>query len=235
MAIEDWDLQLGNRILSKIKNNGFLSCITKAERGYGKSMYNLKVMAYVFFHLLDITENQAWKMALDNFIFTPSHLIERIEYNIEHDVIDPVWCIDDATVHFSSYLFFINVYQTALVNAAFDTIRTVVHGMLINCPQKKRLLRALQNYDDYEVTLYIDRGYERKAVCIKYFSLPDGKQKFRKEFEDHFSCYVPKWIYDLYMEKRKMYLKEINEELKVLRSKLEQRKTKNDSVIEIPV
>jgi len=226
MSIEQWNLELGNKLCNKIENNGFMSCITKAERGYGKSMYNLKAMAYVYYHVHQLSETDAWNKALENIIFTPDQLMARIDYNIENDIISPVWCIDDATVHFSSYLFFINVFQSALMNAAFDTIRTVVHGLLINCPQKKRLLSALRHYDDFEITIYLDRGYQRRAVCIKYFSLPDGKQKFRKMFEDHFSCYVPTWVYDKYMIQRKHYLKEINMEMQSLRDKLMQKKEK---------
>lgn len=221
--MEAWNLKLGNYILSKRRSNGFLSCITKAERGYGKSMYNLKVMAYVF-QRLGYSVEDAWEKALDSIIFTPSQFMNRIDYNIENEVVSPVWCIDDATVHFSSYLYFINVYQTSLLNAAFDTIRTVVHGLLINCPDKSRLLPGLRHYDDYEVTIYMDRGYERKAVGIKWYSLPDGKKRFRKMFEDSFSCYIPDEYYNKYMLMRTRYLKEINDNLRELRDKLERKK-----------
>lgn len=230
MGFETINLTLPKRMHYHVVHNGFMSVITKAERGYGKSMYNLKCIAMLLFMLLEIDENTAWRMALDCFIFTPDQLMEKIDYNIENDIISPVWCIDDAAVHFSSYLFFINVFQSALLNAAFDTMRTVVHNLLINCPQKKRLLKALQHYDDYEITIYKKQGYNRKAVCIKWFSLPSGTREFRKEFEDHFSCYVPNWVYREYMEKRKMYLKEINEQLQHLRDKLQSRKVKELSV-----
>ena len=230
MGIEDWQLTLSKRMLYHVIHNGFMSCITKAERGYGKSMYNLKAIAQLLYMLNECTENQSWTQALECMIFTPDQLMERIDYNIEHDVISPVWCIDDAAVHFSSYLFFINVFQSALMNAAFDTIRTVVHNLLINCPQKKRLLKALQHYDDYEVTIYKAQGYNRRAVCIKWFSLPSGTREFRKEFEDHFSCYTPNWVYNKYMEQRKMYLKEINVEMQRLRDKLQEKKASRTPV-----
>ena len=221
--MNEWDLKLGNYILSKKKNKGFLSAVTKAERGYGKSMYNLKVMAYIYYKL-GYDEEDAWKKALNSIIFTPSEFMHRIDYNIENDNVSPVWCIDDATVHFSSYLYFINVYQTSLLNAAFDTIRTVVSGLLINCPDKSRLLPGLRHYDDYEITIYMDRGYERRAVGIKWYSLPDGKRRFRKMFEDNFSCYVPDKYYNEYMKMRKKYLKDINDNLRKLRDKLEEKK-----------
>lgn len=222
--MEDWNLQLGNRILYKCKQKGFLSCITKAERGYGKSMYNLKAGAYVFNRLNGSSIEECYDDSLNSMVFTPDQFIEKIEYNINNDIISPIIIIDDATVHFSSYLYFINLYETSLLAAAFDTIRTATNSLLINCPDKHRLLPALRHYDDFEVTIYMDRGYERRAVGIKWYSLPDGKRRFRKEFEDMFSCYVPNWIYDKYIIKRKKYLKDISTELKRLMLKLKTKK-----------
>jgi len=224
--MDDWNLQLGNRVLYKIRNKGFISAITKAERGYGKSMYNLKVMAYVYYKLLDCSIMEAWDMALRNMIFTPDQFLGLIQQNIERDVLSPVICIDDAAVHFSSYLYFINLYETSLLNATFDTIRTAVHAVLINCPNKNRLLSGLRHYDDYEITIYMgdNGGYDRRAVAIKWYSLPDGHRKFRKTFEDHFSCYVPDDIYLRYLEQRKKYLKDVSDELKNLMDKLHKKK-----------
>lgn len=229
--IDDWDLMLGNRILKAEKRNGFIGCITKGARGYGKSMYNLKCMAYAHYKINGCNETDAWNSALEGFIFTPDDLIKMVEQNIDNDEVSLVWCIDDAAVHFSNLLFFINLYKSALMNATFDTIRTVVRALLVNCPEKHRLMSALRNYDDYEVTIYrgIEGGYNRRAVGIKWYSLPSGQRKFRKEFEDYFSCYVPKWIYDKYIVKRKMYLKEISEELKILQQKIETKRQRKAS------
>lgn len=223
--MDNWDLKLANRMIYADKRNGFMGCITKGPRGVGKSMYDLKNMALVYYTLMNCTENEAWQAALDGFIFTPDDLLNKVEYNIENDIIDLCWCIDDAAVHFSNMLFFMNLYKNALLNATFDTIRTVVRALLVNCPDKHRLMRALQHYDDYEITIYFAPSYQRKAVAIKWYSLPDGHRKYRKEFEDHFSCYVPNWVYEKYMEKRKKYLKDISEELKSLQRKLAQRKS----------
>jgi len=221
--MEKWRLILGNYILNRCKHNGFLSAITKAERGYGKSMYNLKIMAYVYYHLYKVNESDAWDYALNSLVFTPDQLLDKLQFNIENDKISPVICIDDASVHFSSMLYFVNLYETTLLNAMFDTIRTATHSLLINCPNKKRLLSSLRNYDDYEITLYKEPssdGYNRKAVCIKWFSLPSGHKKFRKMYEDHFSCYVPNHIYNQYMEMRKKYLKDVSNRLEEMRKKM---------------
>ena len=219
-------MKLAKRILAIRSFNGFLSAITKGERSYGKTSYDIKNMTMVNYILNGGDEEAAWKEALDNVIFSPDDLLKKVDYNIKHDYISPVITIDDAGVHFSSHLFFINVYQSSLMNATFDTIRTITNALLINCPSKKRLMSGLRNYDDYDIIIYKELGYERKAVAIKWFSLPDGHRKYRKEFEDYFSCYLPDWVYEKYMIRRKMYLKEISDELRVLKDKLDSRREK---------
>lgn len=231
--IQEWNLKLASRIINTSKFNGFTSAITKGERGYGKTMYNLKVMAYVY-HILDnLTEDEAWHRALEHLIFTPDQLLTIVERNLKEDIITPVICIDDAAVHFSSYLFFVNLYEATLLNATFDIIRTVTNALLLNCPSKRRLLSGLRHYDDYEITIYKDRDFQRKAVAIKWYSLPDGHRKYRKEFEDRFSCWVPKEYYDAYMIRRKKCFTEVSNDLKVLREKLRNKKLRMQEVIAV--
>ena len=231
--IEDSNLILGNRI-KKIHPNGFMGAIIEGERGYGKSMYALKVMAQIFYNMEGLNETQAWDKALDNMIFTMEDVITRINYNIENDIVAPVWCLDDATVHFCSYKYFTNLYEVILLHGMFDTIRTVVTGLLLTCPKRKLLLSALRNYDDYTIQIGKDisgdsNGYSRVAKGIKWYTWPDGKRRFRKMFEDHYSCYVPNWIYDKYMVKRKKYLQDVNTELQdIIKEKLEKKKSKGE-------
>lgn len=227
-------MKLGNRIIAVSKSNGFMSAITKGERSYGKTAYNIKTAAYVHYKQTGCTETEAWEAALNDIIFTPDELINRVEGKLnkmktdEDEEPDPVWIIDDAAVHFSGYLFFINVYQMALMNATFDTIRIVVRSLLINCPNKKRLMSGLKNYDDYDISIYKEHeAYERKAVAIKWFTLPDGHRKYKKEFEDYFSCFLPNWVHDKYLVQRTKYLAGITDELKSLRDKLNTRKKSN--------
>jgi hypothetical protein len=220
-------LKLAKRIVSICKANGFLSAITKGERSYGKTSYDIKNMAYVYYIVNGYSEEEAWNEALDNVIFTPDELLKKVDYNIKSEYISPSITIDDAGVHFSSHLFFINVYESSLMNATFDTIRTITHSLLINCPTKKRLMSALRSYDDYDISIYKEEAvYERKSVAIKWYTLPDGHRKYKKEFEDYFSCYLPDWVYDKYIIKRKKYLKDISDELKVLRNRLHDRQQK---------
>lgn len=221
---ETYQLVLGNRILNANIHNRFVSCITRGERGYGKSMYNLKVMAMVFYKLFELSEKDAWEHALDHIIFSPYEYMKKIEYNYDNNIISPVWCLDDAGVHFTGMMFFRSPHLYALVNGSFDTLRTVTNALLINCPYKNKLMSGLQQYDDREITLYINSGgneYGRKAVCIKWYRLPSGKREWYKDFEDHFSCYVPKWVYTKYIERRRFYNKQISSEWKKRMEKMD--------------
>lgn len=226
--IESWDLRLAKRIVSMYPNR-FIGAIILAERGYGKSMYALKNMAYVFHVLFGLDEREAFNKAIEYMIFTPKQLEDRVDYNIENDVIDPVWCIDDATVHFSSYLHYMNVYEAALLGGTFDTLRTVTSCLLVTCPKKKRLFPPLREYDQYNVIIYQEPpggGYQRKSIGVNWFTIPDGRQRFKKRFEDYFSCYVPDEYYNKYLKIRKGYVKDIRKRLKKLRAELEEKKKK---------
>jgi len=228
-----WDQHkagLGNSLISHHQNKQFMSSVTKAERGYGKSMYNLQSIAYAYYHL-GCDEETAWKNALDCLIFTPQQLKERTRQAMNTDTIIPFLCIDDAAVHFNNKLWFINLYTATMLDAMFDTIREAVNCLLVNCPNKKRLMDSLKTYDDYEITIYIDAGggYRRKAVCIKWYSLPDGHRKYSKQFDDQFSCYVPDWVYALYRPIRKKYLGDITDKLDELELRHEEKRKKKNN------
>jgi len=216
---EKWNKKkasLGNHIIRVHQGNRFLQDITIAERGYGKSMYHLQTMAYVYWHLVDRNETDAWNFALEHMFFLPSQLEERIDYNEENDIVDLIWCLDDASVHFSNKLWWTDQSEAILLEGIFDLIRPVVSCTLLNCPDKSRLMGNLQNYLGYEETIYIDRrgGYERNIVGIHWYRQPSGRKKWRKAWEDNYSCYVPTWIYDKYRVTRKNYIRKIRTKLK---------------------
>lgn len=224
--IKDYDLTLANRIVQKYPT-GFIGAIIEGERGYGKSSYALKVMAQVYQILEGLDETSSWNRAIDNMIFSMDAIIKLINYNIENDVVSPAFCLDDATVHFSSYKFFTNLYEVILIHGMFDTIRTACTGLLLTCPKRDLLLAALRNYDDYKIEIYMDRDWERIARGYKMKTSPIGQRRTYKNFEDNYSCYLPDWVFEKYMAKRKFYLKQTNEELqRILGSKEEKKKIK---------
>ena len=163
-------------------------------------------------------------------IFSPDDVTSKVFYNIKHDVISPMWCLDDASVHFNPMLFFINPYQVSLLNGIFDTIGTVVNGLVLTCPKKQRLMKGLKNYDDITIHIIKSRegGYERIARGVLWYTMPDERQRFRKLFEDHYSCYAPDFIYKPYLEKRKHYLKEVNDLFMALKKNLDSTREKRE-------
>jgi hypothetical protein len=181
-------------------------------------------MAYVYYITDGLTERDAWDKALSQIIFTPDQLINKVEQNVADEVMDKVICIDDAAVHFSGYLYFINIYQTAYLQGLFDTIGTITNAIILTCPKKKRLMTGLKNYDDYDIQIVKFHDWERVARGIKWYTMPDGRQRYRKMWEDQYSCYLPDWVFDKYMIQRNLYLKQISKKLQELRVDLEKRK-----------
>ena len=225
--INDYKLTLAYRIMKKYPT-GFISAIIEGERGYGKSAYALKVMAQVYKNLEGLDDETAWKRAIDCMIFSMDDLIKNINNNITNDIVTPTWCLDDATVHFSSYKFFTNLYEVILIHGMFDTIRTACTGLLLTCPKRNLLLAALRNYDDFKIEIIMDRDWERIARGYKIKTSPVGQKRIYKNFEDNYSCYLPDWVFEIYMEKRKFYLKQTNEELqKILNDKEKRKKIRN--------
>ena len=219
--INEWNLRLTKLIMHEIPF-GFFSAIITGERRKGKSIYAMKVIALLYHLQMSWAEEECWKKAFECFIFGPDDLTAKVRHNTDHHLISPVWCLDDTTVHFGTMLFFINPYQLQLLNGIFDTIGTAVNALLLTCPNKKRLMNALKNYDDTTIQVVKARegGWERIARGISWFTIPDGRQKFRKIFEDHYSCYAPDYIYKPYLEKRESYLKQQNDLLIKLMDRL---------------
>ena len=220
--IKEWDLKFAEMAVKEIPN-GFVSTVIVGERRKGKSVYSLKNGAKLTYSLEGLADEECWKKALESVVFGPEDLSDRIFHNNEKDVVSPYWILDDATVHFNPILFFINPYLYSLLQGIFDTIGTAVNVLMLTCPKKQRLMKGLKTYDD--ITTHIikarEGGYERIARGILWFTMPDDKQRYRKLFEDHFSCYAPDFIYKPYVEKRKKYLSEINAILRAYKDKLD--------------
>lgn len=230
--LKDWNSGTSHRIIRR-HPNGFIGYQIQGERGRGKSMYAYKVMAKVYQDLYELDEYDAYKMALKNMIFSPKDLIDLIEHNIDADEITPVICLDDATVHFNSYKFFVDLHEVILLKGLFDTIRTAVTGLLMTCPNRKQLLSFLRAYDDYKIEIKTAPGgdsYDRLARCYHFMWYPDErKYKVVVPFQDKYSVYVPgskndhDTPYGAYMEKRKTYLSQINSKMKRIMEEKEKR------------
>jgi hypothetical protein len=234
--IDNWNLQFAHLVTNQIPN-GFVSGVIVGERRKGKSAYAMKVGAKICKIIYGLPDDDCWEYALSCFVFGPNNLSDRIEENNKKDVLSPYWVIDDATVHFNPILFFINPFLYSYLQGIFDTIGTVVNGLVLTCPKKQRLMKGLRVYDDLTIHIIKDigptPGYERIARGILWFTMPDDKQRYRKQFEDHYSCYIPQDVYNKYLKTRKHYLKETNDLLIALRKKLDSEKTKKLNIFNL--
>jgi len=233
--ISEWTLQFAKFILHEIPN-GFISNIIVAERRRGKSVYVMKNFAKVY-KTLDpgLSDEECYFKAFNCFIFGPDELTNKVFKNTKEDIVDPCWCIDDATVHFNPMVFFMNPFQYALLGGIFDTIGTVVNCLALTCPKKKRLMGGLKSYDDFTTQIHKARegGYERIAKCVFWYTWPDDSMHWRRAFVDNYSCYLPDYIYIPYLEKRKKYLKVTNDKFMFLQKRLEQNNFKRFSGLDV--
>jgi len=212
--------------------NGFIGAIVEGKRGMGKSAYCIKIMKEVYQTMYDCTETEAWKYALKHILFDLDDVIPFLKQASDSDDMIPVCTWDDAGVHGSNIRWFTNMHQVEMLKAMTDTIRTGVTGFLLNCPSKTGLLKVLRHYDDYLVNIIKTtgpskegyNGYDRIGRGYNLYRLPDGKLRVYKHFEDHYSCYLPNWVYKEYMVVRKMYFQKAVAVMEEMQKKLKMRK-----------
>jgi len=226
--LKDWNSGLVERILKR-HPNGFLGAVIQGERGQGKSMYAYKVMAKIYMELHNLNEEESYAMALNHMIFNPTDLIRLIKHNVKNDEVTPIICLDDATVHFNSYKFFVDLHEVILLKGMFDTIRTALTGLLLTCPSRRLLLSFLRDYDDYKINILQAPGniHDKYARCYQFNWYPDDKKyKVIVPFQDRYSNFVPNPYYEPYIAKRKKYLEMINSKLEEIMEKKKKRKKK---------
>ena len=100
-----------------------------------------------------------------------------------------------------------HIKEIHLLQSLMDTIRGSINGMLMTTPNQGQLLKFLRRYDNYVIQIMYGEGggwYRLAKGYIKY-TLPSGKQLVYPKFWDKFSCYLPKRVYEKYMEKRESY------------------------------
>ena len=250
--LSDWNSGMHNRIIKR-HPDGFIGAIIQGERGQGKSMYAYKLMAKVYLTLGEYrsmetgeikqvtNETEAYQASLEHMIFSPHELINLFKYNNKNHLVTPVLCLDDATVHFNSYKFFVDLYEVILLKGMFDTIRTVATGLLLTCPKRRNLLSFLRDYDDLKIEIKMAPGnnHDRYARAYQFNWYPDDK-KYRVivPFQDKYSVHVPGDKYDkntpygAYYKKRESYNEIVTEKMEEIMKEKMKRKKKQPELID---
>lgn len=194
------------RILGSYKNNGFFSAIVEGKRGIGKSSYALKVL-YNVFCSKGYSETDAWEMALDRTFYAIPDIVNFLDQSSKKTPHEIAFIWDDAGVFASKLRWFTHYKEAHLIQALLDTIRGSVSGIIMTCPNQQQLFNFIRRYDDYLIRIrYAKHGqWGRVATGYVKRSLPSGQMRVYKKFEDEYSCYLPKWVYDKYMVKRESY------------------------------
>lgn len=222
---------LGNRI-TKEHPHGFRSAIVEGRQGIGKSAYCIKVMKQVYQTLYDCDDKTAYRYALQHLMFSMDDIILYLAKAKEKDEMIPCLTWDDAGVHGSNIKWFKDKNDVDLIKALLETIRTRCSGLLINCTGREGLLTVIRNQRGYivEISKAREGRYNRIAKGYNMFRLPSGMKRAYKNFEDHYSCYLPNWVYKEYMVIRRRYSDEAVEVM-LEEYKLKQRMYKGKKVV----
>jgi len=197
-------LILSNKIFSSHPHN-FCGALVTGKRGSGKSCYGLIVSHEIFTKLGYDFKFDAWNMALDNCIFNIEDVIKLLEDTSTSDTKERVILWDDVGVYASSGSWFTNQKQAVWLKSIMDMIREATNGLIMTTPAQSGILSFLLAYDDFLVQISYDMrgGFYRNAKIYRKYSLPSGKRLVFHQGTDHYSAYLPNWVFKKYTKKRK--------------------------------
>lgn len=203
--INDLTYALSVFIVREWKENGFVSVITFGRQGTGKSVYNMlvayDVLSYLAKHDRRV-DPVTWRDVIDYYVyFDLKDIVWRLKKQVYGRI--PVLIWDDAGVHASSYLWFVDRKRAMLISRMFQTIRTKLNALLMNTTNPSNICKKLRDVDS--LIVLVVKGPKGYSVAHGYRLkiLPSGKHLIEKIFIDPFKRYIPE--YDYYLEKRKKY------------------------------
>ncbi len=197
---------LSDLVLREYYNKGFISVITFGRQRSGKSIYNIKVVAEVYGAL---NRRLTWKQLIDRYVvFSLNDLIDRLRGTKS---ILPALVWDDAGVHGSTYLYFIDKKKVMLLSALFQTAGVKISALLMNTPNPEFLLKHLRSVDSIlTLVVKVDKLWSA-AYGYRLKILPSGAVRVKRIFIDQFKRELP--AYQYYYNKRKMYTEYVLNEI----------------------
>ena len=202
----------------------FFSIMVTGRRSIGKTAYSLHA-AQAFFVERGETENTAWRMGLDSLKFSITDVIDFIQDALDREIKKPILIWDDCRVYAAGSQYQLNMKRVAKLAGLMDVIRTCVSNVILTCPSSSGLLGILKSYDDYFAKIHHTKegGYNREARGYIWSSLPSGKRLIYHKYDDKYSCYLPQWVYDIYMNSRMGAMKCLLKDIKKLEEIEEER------------
>lgn len=196
--------------------SGFLQRTITGSPGFGKSTFAYKIMAKLYWVINGFTniedEEQCYKFALDNMIYRPKELFDKIK--IQVDLGEPawVWTLDDCSIHMGRQLWDQDRQTYWDLQDNVPVIREYVTCLLITTPTVKLLAKPFREFFDMKVEMDLMEGikrYPRRAKhYVKKYYPDDVRYRIYHPYDDCFSCCVPLPFYDWYREKKLNALRE---------------------------
>lgn len=224
--LKDWKTGLSPLVIKAHQtktnvNKGNISRIITGDAGVGKSCYAFKVMAKIHYDFNGFTkvdeEEISYKYALDNILYRPEELFNKVKQQLDSDEQALEWCIDDGSVHMGRQLFDQDREAYRKLQGTVPTLRECVSGLFITTISVYLLAKPLREFIRKKVI--IQRLAEASSYrCIakhydKWYYPDDVKFRMGIPFQDRFSCLVPEPFYTWYHAKKMNALKEYNESI----------------------
>lgn len=197
--------------------SGFIQRIVTGDPGYGKSTFCYKLMAKLDYVVKGYTkiddEEESYKFALDNLIYRPEELFERVMK--QRDLAEPawVWTLDDASVHMGRQLFDQDRATYRKLQGIVPTLREDVTCLLITTPATNLLAKPFREFFKRKIELTLTEGGMKQFTRLgkhyeKRFYPDDIRFRIHNPFNDRFSCLIPNPFYGWYLEKKRKALKD---------------------------
>lgn len=202
-------------------NKGNISRVITGDPGVGKSCYAYKIMAKTHYDFNGYTkvdeEEYSYKFALDNLIYRPYELFNRIKIQLDKDEQELVWCADDASIHMGRQLFDQDREMYRQLQGSIPTLRENVSGWLITTINTSLLAKPLREFTRRKVHVTPLQGLDNYSRIAKHYEkwyFPDDVRfRIAINFQDKFSCLVPEPFFTWYHEKKMAALKDYNESI----------------------
>ena len=210
--LKDWNPSIVEKTIEyhNLKTSGFISRVITGNPGYGKSTFAFKLIAKVYWVLNNCTEiedeEKCYQYALDNMMYQPQELLNRVAQQLQIRKPALIWCLDDASIHMGRQLWDQDRQMYRDIQDVIPTIREHVTCLLITTPNVKLLMKPLREFFDVKMIMQLEEGIKRyKRRGKHYFRdyYPDDVHYcMHHPFDDMFSCLVPEPFYTWYRNKK---------------------------------
>jgi hypothetical protein len=198
------------------KVSGFIPQLVVGKPGSGKSTFCYKFMAKLWWTIKGYTdvsnEEECYKWSLDNMIYRPSDLFNRVLQ--QRDLSEPawIWCLDDCSVHMGRQLFDQDRETYRKLQGIVPTLREDVTCLLITTPTPNLLAKPFREFFNSKINMQIPYGikaYKRLGKHYEKWYYPDDVHyRIFLACQDKFSCEVPEPFYSWYLLKKRTALKD---------------------------